>query len=109
MSVRLGPHQFRGPHVSSLGLENLPGIYAVLSVLNGQVRLVDVGQAEEVRREVETNGRLDLWKEQANGAGLGFAVLYTGEDAESRGMIVDDIRRRYGVAATTAAAREKLS
>lgn len=98
MCIRIGRYDFEGPFASPLRLRPGAGIYAVVRSDNGGFDLIDVGQAEDIRAEVESHKRRPYWRTRANGTGLGFAALYTRQlQAVTRQVIVDDIRDRYQI------------
>ncbi len=99
MSIKIGRYDFEGPFASPLRLRPQAGIFAVVRSDNGGFELIDVGQADDIRRQVESHQSRPFWRHRANGAGLGFAVLYTRQlQAVTRRVIVDDIRQRYQLA-----------
>lgn len=100
MKITIGRYDFEGPFASPLRLRPQAGIFAVVRSDNGGFEVVDVGQARNIRNEVESHERRPVWRSRANGAGLGFAALYTRQlRSVTRQLIVDDIRDRYQIEA----------
>lgn len=96
MKITIGRYDFEGPFASPLRLRPQAGIFAIVRSDNGGFEVVDIGQTRNIRNEVEHHQRRPFWRSRANGAGLGFAALYTRQlQPATRQLIVDDIRDKY--------------
>lgn len=102
MKIRIGRYDFEGPFASPLRLRPGAGVFAVMRSENGGFDLIDVGHAANIRSKVESHQRRPYWRSRANGAGLGFAALYTRQlQSITRQLIVDDIRDKYQLQSAT--------
>lgn len=98
MIVRIGRFEFRGPYESPANLESLPGVFAVISILEGQAELVDVGTAADLRSCVESHDRKQFWRRMGVGSRLVYAASYTPNlDDQGRMQIERELRTQYRI------------
>jgi hypothetical protein len=86
-------YTFQGLYSSTSSLNDNSGVYAILSARNEHYYLLDVGEAGEVKKRVETHDRKDCWERNMNGGAFRCAVYYTPNlQQEGRRRIEKDIR-----------------
>lgn len=96
--VRIGRFDFKGPFESPQDLENLPGIFAVISVWEGRAELIDIGTADEIRCSVEAHHRRNFWQRSSPGSRLIYAAAYTSHlDQQGRIQVEQELRLQYRI------------
>ena len=97
MSFRLANYSFMGRHpVNKVDqVRNWPGLYAILCRRGNRHYLVDVAEADDLKSELEKNGRRDLWEENCSGS-LIITLKYTMEMERAERMRIErKIRTRH--------------
>ncbi len=87
---------WEGPFYSQYGLEKLPGIYLIqCDSGRGAPKILDVGEAEDVRKRIETHDREDCWEEECQDGAITYAAHYMkGSTEEQRREIEQDLRKQ---------------
>lgn len=95
VSINIADYIFEGPFHLLNDLKDLPGVYAVLCIMEKNAYfVVDTGEAGEVKKMIETHERKECWNEHCKGS-LSVAVLYTPDlEREGRSDIEKMIRLR---------------
>ena len=97
MAIMIKDLKFDGPVKSTDGLEEKPGIYAILYTSDKKYFIVDVGESDTVKTRIENHDRKNCWKEKFQGEFL-YAALYTPDkDQTARNDIAGQIRSFYKV------------
>jgi hypothetical protein len=97
MSFKVGGHSFTGryPVDETDEVKDWPGLYAVLCRRGNRHYLVDVGESNNLKLELERNGRRELWSQHCSGT-LVVSVYYTLDMEHSeRARIERKIRIRH--------------
>ena len=91
MCIKIGNYNFEGPFDSIYGLENKPGVYAILgwNPVDKVWEVVDIGRSRDVESRVRTHDREDCWEEQGYTT-LSCAAFYC--DAITRHVIEKELR-----------------
>lgn len=89
-------YSFEGPYASTNSLKDNSGVYAIHDKRsNGSYYLVDVGEASEVKKRIDTHDRKDCWERKKQGT-LTCSVFYTpNKQQEGRKEVEQDIRKNY--------------
>jgi hypothetical protein len=75
---------------------NNPGVFAVIVAKDEKGILIDIGEASDVRVQVENHRSQGRWNKLASAGTLCFAALYTpGLDQADRSSIEQGIRSQY--------------
>ena len=91
-------YNFEGPHRLTANLNDLSGVYAIISSCNNGNFLIDVGESSGVKTRIENHGRKDCWKKNRQNGEVKCAVYYTpGLTEEERRKIEKDIRENYNI------------
>ncbi len=92
MTVLIGALEFDGLHTDVSLLSNTPGIYAVLCNNDEEYELLELGQSDDVRKQVLD--QCNDWKE--DGRDIAIAVHYTGDlPADVRIELIDEIQLEF--------------
>ena len=69
MSFRLADYSFMGRHPINRmeQINNWPGLYAILCRRKNKHFLVDVGETDSLRSELEESDRREMWKDSGTG------------------------------------------
>ncbi len=95
MSVELENYSFEGYFSSTFYLEDKPGIYAVLCRFLEKNKVVDIGEAENIKTGIENNASSNCWRRNCQSS-LVYAALYTPDlNQKARENIVDELRDEY--------------
>jgi hypothetical protein len=97
MSFRLADYSFMGRHPIDRmeQINNWPGLYAILCRRGSRHYLVDLGESDDLKTELEKDGRKPLWEENCSG-NLIITVRYTKEmEQAERKQIEKKIRTRH--------------
>jgi hypothetical protein len=97
MSFKVAGYSFMGayPIDEVADVKDWPGLYAVLCRRNNKHFLVDVGETNNLRSELEESGRREMWEENCSGD-LVVVVKYTMEMHQAeRSRMEHKIRRRH--------------
>lgn len=96
--MKLYRYDFEGPFESGDKLQDLPGIFAVISFSQNKAVPVDVGESDKIRKAVRKHGRRGCWEKSAGQTGYNYAACYTrGRDRDERLVMVREIRGEYDV------------
>lgn len=76
MTISLGNFTFSGPIESIDKIRDLPGIYAIICVVENEYFLVDVGESSKLRTKIENHDNKDCWTENCKGQ-LEIFIHYT--------------------------------
>jgi hypothetical protein len=83
MAVTLADHTFEGPFLSTNPIREETGIYIVLGAgEDGQFKLTDAGESDNVRQTVDNHSRRSCW-DQFGFTKLAIGVCYTPEKSET--------------------------
>jgi hypothetical protein len=93
MTINIGKYTFEGPYVSTTGLEDRSGVYAILCRAGDDLSVTDVGESATVKTRVENHDRKDCWKRECGGD-LRYAAHYTSREPD-RMAIEQEIREQY--------------
>lgn len=94
MTILIGALEFAGPHGSIDCLGDISGIYAVLCENDGELELLDMGEAEYVREWLQTHPQRQQWYDE--GRDISFAVHYTVDlTSEERREIKEALDREF--------------
>ena len=91
MSIDISWYEFEGPYEYTEDLKDESGVYVVLNLTDDSV--IDVGQSDEVRSQVEYHDRKDCWSRYAS-KGVVYAAFYSDDDTEMT-AIEETIRDSY--------------
>jgi len=95
MSLELKDYSFEGYFSSTLYLEDKPGIYAVLCRYFEKNKVVDIGEAENIKTRVDNHESSNCWRRNCQSS-LVYAALYTPDlNQKARENIVDELRDEY--------------
>ena len=97
MSFRIGDRKFKGRYAlhETDEIEDWPGLYAILCQRGKRHYLVDVGESDNVKSEVENSDRKPLWYQNCSGT-LVATVYYTLDTEQpERARIERKIRNRH--------------
>lgn len=98
MTLRIAGYEFEGPFFETHQLKNVPGVFAVISVLDNMPVLVDVDSSEDVHTSVENHTRKDSWRDLAGDIAWAYAVIYAGmQSPDKRQSVVRKIREKMDV------------
>ena len=93
--IPLAQYPFKGPYRSLREVENLPGVFAIISEFKGKNYLLDVDSSDEIKKAIKTHERKQCWHNHRKGT-LIYAILYeTDFPSESKEKIVKKMRKRY--------------
>jgi hypothetical protein len=76
MSICLGNYSFSGPVESIDKIKNLPGIYAIVCIVEGEYFLIDVGESSKLRTKIENHCKTECWTKNCKGQ-LAIFIHYT--------------------------------
>jgi hypothetical protein len=97
MSFKVAGYSFMGPYpVDEIGdIKSWSGLYAILCRRGKRHYLVDVGESDNLKSELEGSDRRELWEQHCSGD-LVIAVKYTIEMHQTeRARMEQKIRRRH--------------
>lgn len=95
MSLLIGRYEFNGPLINWPRIENLPGIYAVLSFANQEFQLLELGESASLGDTVNETDRQLSWQSKATGM-LSLCVHYSPRAGlNKRREIVNEIMREF--------------
>jgi len=97
MGFKVGGYSFTGCYpVDETGeIKEWPGLYAILCRRGNRHYLVDVGESDNLKSELQENGRRKMWEKNCSGD-LVVAVKYTMEIHQTeRTRMERKIRRRH--------------
>ena len=97
MSFKIADYSFMGayPIDGTDDIKDWPGLYAVLCRRNNKHFLVDVGETNSLRSELEESNRREMWEQNCSGD-LVVVVKYTMEMHQTeRSRMEHKIRRRH--------------
>jgi hypothetical protein len=97
MSFKVADYSFMGTYrIDDIDdIKDWPGLYAVLCRRNNKHFLVDVGETNSLRSEIEESDRRETWEENCSGD-LVVAVKYTMEMHQAeRARMERKIRKRH--------------
>lgn len=91
MSYEIDNYDFEGLFDSISSLKDQSGVYAIIGWDSEErkEKIVDIGQADKVKKRVDTHDREDCWKDYKF---LKYAVLYC--DEKSRKSIEKELREK---------------
>lgn len=94
MSITIGNLAFEGPFLNASQLLARSGVYAILgrTASNDNWKVVDVGEAGDVRSRVESHDRQDQWSRCGHGT-LTVAAYYC--DEVNRMRVESALRQQY--------------
>jgi len=85
-------YYFEGPYLTTNMLQNRSGVYAVLCNKN---KVIDVGEASEIKNRIETHDRKECWRRHCDES-ISYAVYYIEYGKKpSRVEVEQDIREFY--------------
>jgi len=86
-------YNFEGPYRLTTSLNDLSGVYAIISARNNGNFIIDVGESSAVKTRIENHDRKDCWERNRQSGEVKYAVYYTpGLTQEERRKIEKDIR-----------------
>ncbi|MBK9080501.1 MAG: hypothetical protein IPL91_16040 [Hyphomicrobium sp.] len=93
MTIQIGNYNFEGEFTSVDGLQERSGVYAILGVtgVNGDRKVIDVGESAGVWSRVRAHDRAPCWQRQ--GLQLRVAALYC--DGPTRMKVEQELRARF--------------
>jgi len=95
MTIKIGEYTFQGPYISTTGLEDRSGVYAILCRAGDDLSVTDIGESATVKTRVENHERKDCWKRECS-AELRYASHYTPQlQQPGRKEIEQEIREQY--------------
>jgi hypothetical protein len=96
MAVTLADHTFEGPFLSTNPIREETGIYIVLGAgEDGQFKLTDAGESDNVRQTVDNHSRRSCW-DQFGFTKLAIGVCYTpGKNEAERREVEGRIRSEF--------------
>lgn len=97
MSLKVGGYSFMKSHNvdETDEIKEWPGLYAILCRRGNRHYLVDVGESDNLRSELEENDRREMWEENCPGD-IVVAVKYTMEIHQTeRARMEQKIRRQH--------------
>jgi hypothetical protein len=95
MAIQIGRYSFGGPYPNTSSLEDLSGVYAILTRTPPGYDPVDVGESAQVKSRAETHDRKECWRAHAVGD-LAVAVLYTPDLQQAgRRVIEQELRQQF--------------
>ena len=97
MSFELAGLTFEGPHAFYSDLKDEPGIFVIIDDQESVRRIIDVGEAEQVRSRINFHEREDCWKANSFGT-FGVGICYVPmSTAEQRRSMEAAIRNDCGI------------
>lgn len=95
MSFLIGRYDFEGPMINWMGVNPVPGIYAILSFAHNEFELVDIAESENLQAAFQNPQKLAYWQSRSNGM-LTFSVYYHPRASKGRREeIVHEILREF--------------
>ena len=97
MGFRIGDRMFRGSYAlhETDEIKDWPGLYAVLCRRGKRHYLIDVGESDNVKSEIENNDRKPLWYQNCSGT-LVVTVYYMLDIEQSERIRIErKIRNRH--------------
>lgn len=95
MSFSIGDYEFQGLFNTMEKIKNNAGVFAVICGESNEYIVIDIGEADDVKKEIEFKSKQNTWKEFCK-AKLFFACHYTNnKDIKDRKKIEDEIRQEY--------------
>jgi hypothetical protein len=96
MESQIGNSVFKSFYtIDEIGrIEDCPGLYSVLCYQNGERQVIDVGESDNLRRELESKKRRQYWVQDRSGK-LAVSVYYTFDMQQSdRKRIQEEVKSR---------------
>ncbi len=94
MSILIGDYEFDGPFAAVSSLKESRGLYAVLHIDRGEIELVYLAQAENIRDCIQVSQAASPSNKQSGK--LLFAGSYTPRcGARERNIMVEEILREF--------------
>lgn len=95
MMIPIAHYPFKGPHRSLRNIEDLPGVFAIISEFTGKNYLLDVDYSDEIKKAIKTHERKNCWQKYRKGL-IRYAVLYeTDFPSEPKEEIAKKVRKKY--------------
>jgi len=93
MAFKLSGYSFSGPFDSADKLKDDSGVYVVATGESGNWKLIDCGEAPNVKEKISNHERRDCWRGEAVEGQIGFFVKVA--EAKGRQMIAEEILREH--------------
>lgn len=95
MGFSLGSYEFQGLFNTIEQIKNKAGVFAVICGENNEYIIIDIGQADDVKIELEIRSKKNSWIEFCK-AKIFFACHYTeNQELKDREKIENEIRQEY--------------
>jgi hypothetical protein len=95
MIIPIAQYPFKGPHRSLRNIEDLPGVFIIISEFTGKHYLLDVDYSDEIKKAIEVHERRKCWQLYRKGL-LRYAVLYESDfPSEPKEKIAKKVRIKY--------------
>ncbi len=95
MIIPIAQFPFKGPHRSLRKVEDLPGVFIIISEFAGTHYLLDVDYADEIKKAIKAHERRKCWQLYRKGL-LRYAVLYESDfPSEPKEKIAKKVRKMY--------------
>lgn len=95
MSIELKDYSFEGYFSSTSYLEDKPGIYAILCRYFEKNKVIDIGEAENLKTRIDNHESSNCWRLNCPSS-LVYAALYTPDlNQKKREEIVAELRDEY--------------
>jgi len=96
--MTLAGYEFEGPIMNSGDLKTLPGVFAVVTVVNTTPVLIDIDSGLDVCESAMKHPRRKVWRSMSKPVGYVFVVRYQNTDDEvTREALVKEIRGKMDV------------
>jgi hypothetical protein len=96
--LKLYRYDFEGLFESGDKLQDLPGIFAVISFSQNKAVPVDVGESDRIGKAVRKHQRRGCREKSAGETGYNYAACFTrGSDRDEPLVMVREIRGEYDV------------
>lgn len=96
MTLKISGYTFVGPFASTEDdqLKSAEGVYVILTDATDGWKLLDTGDADDLKSTLQNHKRRACWKKHAVGK-VAFAVKYC--EIQGRNMITREIRKEHSV------------
>ncbi len=100
MTIKFGNYSFEGPFPSTKMVYDKPAVYAMLCKdirEDNKYYLIDIGESEKPRTEIETSDKKITWAKQCHGTGILNVAIYYAEKMKNyeRQKVVSEIKRIF--------------
>ena len=92
MTVKIGGYTFGGWYSYISTLDEEPGIYAIGCEKDDKVKVIDIGETDNIQERVKTHDRKDCWERECKDGTIKYAQYKTNIDQEEREKIEKEIR-----------------